>query len=90
MIFFYFVALGAAIFLSAAVDGKVDPSNPDVVAGPVTASPELGSGAMKKSDLSLEDLRKRMWWSKCMTNIRVLFERHGGKAGLEKFPDSAF
>ena len=45
----YYVALGAAIWQSSAVDGKLDPSQPDVAVGPVGASPEIGTGAIAGS-----------------------------------------
>ena len=48
------MALGAAIWQSSAVDGKLDPSQPDVAVGPVGASPEIGTGAIKVGGRALE------------------------------------
>jgi len=65
--------MGAVIWQSASVDGKLDPSQPEVVVGPIGAAPELGSGSVKVEDLEPEDLRKRMWWKKALTNFKTTF-----------------
>ena len=50
LVYVYFVGMGAVIWQSSKVDGKLDPSQPDVIVGPVGASPEIGappSGSFK-------------------------------------------
>ena len=46
----YYVAMGAIIWQSSAVDGKLDPTQPDVTVGPIGASPEIGAGGVKVGD----------------------------------------
>lgn len=72
------------------MDGKLDPSQPDTVVGPLGAAPELGSGAVKEADLSPEDKRKRMWWSMFLKNNLDIFKRHGTKALLESLADNPY
>ena len=43
LVYVYFVGMGAVIWMSSKVDGKLDPSQPDVIVGPVGASPEIGA-----------------------------------------------
>jgi hypothetical protein len=57
--------------------------------GPVGASPEIGSGSVKVSDLTPEDMRKRMWWKKAMTNFKYFAMGEGGMALLKTLPDNA-
>jgi hypothetical protein len=89
VIYMYFVAMGAVIWQSSEADGKIDPSQPDVAVGPVGASPEIGSGSVKVSDLTPEDMRKRMWWKKAMTNFKYFAMGEGGMALLKTLPDNA-
>ena len=83
VLFVYYNAMGAVYVQSGKADGKIDPAQPDAVVGPVGMAPELGSGAVKVSDLTPEDMRKRMWWAKFYANARDVFARNGGKAALE-------
>eukprot|EP00038_Savillea_parva_P012689 m.206321 g.206321 ORF g.206321 m.206321 type:complete len:449 (+) comp23311_c0_seq1:144-1490(+) len=88
VIFLYFGAYGAIFFTSSAVDGKVDPSQPDKVTGPIMVAPELGSGAITEESLSPDDIRKRKWWARAFTNMGTLFRRHKCKEFLHTLPDT--
>jgi hypothetical protein len=90
VLYLYFTCFGAPIFLSGAVDGKADPSKPDEVVGPIYTSPELGSGAITVDMLTPEDLRKRMWFSNVLPNIRDILKRHNMMDFLKSLPDNNY
>eukprot|EP00912_Choanoflagellata_sp_UC4_P001006 UC4_evm4s619 len=90
LLYLYFVAMGAVIWQSSMKDGKLDPSQPDKIVGPIGAAPEIGTGAIKVEDLSPEDMRKRMWWSKTLRNCRDVFKKHGAKELLESLPNNHY
>lgn len=90
LVYVYFVGMGAVIWQSSKVDGKLDPSQPDVIVGPVGASPEIGTGALKVEDMTPEDTRKRMWWAKATRNLKFSFKAHGGKEFLATLPDNTW
>ena len=74
---------------SGAADGKLDPSQPDTVVGPLALAPELGPSKMQEKDLDPASLRTRMWGSKREPNAAAIFRRYGGKAKLEELPDNS-
>ena len=83
VLFTYLIAMGAGYAFSGAADGKVDPSKPDEVTGPLACAPELGSGSVTEADLDEASMRTRMWGSKREPNFAAVFRRYGGKATLE-------
>jgi hypothetical protein len=62
VLFVYFVGFGAAIWQAGAL------------ANQQAAGVELGGKGATLADLTPEELRKRMWWTKAFTNFRASFE----------------
>ena len=89
VLYTYVLAMGAAYAFSGAADGKLDPSQPDTVVGPLAMAPELGPSKMQEKDLDPASLRTRMWGSKREPNAAAIFRRYGGKAKLEELPDNS-
>ncbi|MDD9947623.1 MAG: DUF1679 domain-containing protein, partial [Myxococcales bacterium] len=75
VLFTYFTGFGAAIW-KAGVDNQQ------------AARVELGTAGTKLEDLSPEELRKRMWWRKSLTNFRTCFEADGLVSILNGLPDN--
>jgi len=71
VLYIYYVGMGAAIWMAGATDQ------------PMGSAELVGSGAVKYSDLSPAECRKRMWWRASMNNFSFMFEKFGVRKQLE-------
>lgn len=76
VLFVYYVGMGAAIWQQAASgEGQA-------------ARVELGPNGVTEADLTPEERRQRMWWSKALANFRENFKAFGHYQYLEGLPEN--
>jgi Ecdysteroid kinase-like family len=76
VLFVYYVGMGAAIWQqSASGEGQA-------------ARVELGPNGATEQDLTPEERRQRMWWTKALANFRENFKSFGQYEFLKRLPES--
>jgi hypothetical protein len=76
VMFVYYVGMGAAYWQASALRNEL--------AGRV----ELGGKGATEADLTLPELRQRMWWGKTFANMRENFRSFGHYQYLQSLPDN--
>ena len=76
VLFVYYASMGAAYYVNGAYENAMG------------MHVELGGKGAKVADLSPEDQRKRMWWTKAFANFRANFRTFDQYALLQRLPES--